>query len=93
MKSIEAEAEIDRDGKVTLRLPRDISFVPGIQKIILIIQEVEEIQPETEFVWKEELDKRLERMEKNPHPGFTMEDVALELEETLGRKIQARARS
>ncbi len=93
MKSIETIAEIQTDGQVYLKLPKNVTFLPGIQKIILIIQEEEEkISPELENAFKEELDIRAARIKNNPHPGFSMEDVANELEAELGRKIQTRAR-
>ena len=95
MKSIETIAEIQNDGQVYLKLPKNVTFLPGIQKIILIIQEEDEeqkISPELENAFKEELDIRGARIKNNPHPGFSMEDVANELEVELGRKIQIRAR-
>ena len=94
MKSIETIAEIQNDGQVYLKLPKNVTFLPGIQKIILIIQEEDEeqkISPELEKAFKEELDIRAARIKNNPHPGFSMEDVANELEVELGRKIQIRA--
>ena len=95
MKSIETIAEIQNDGQVYLKLLKNVTFLPGIQKIILIIQEEDEeqkISPELEKAFKEELDIRAARIKNNPHPGFSMEDVANELEVELGRKIQIRAR-
>ncbi|MBK8399297.1 MAG: hypothetical protein IPL26_29155 [Leptospiraceae bacterium] len=95
MTSIETIAEIQTDGQVYLKLPSGVSFLPGVQKIILIIQNEEEqeekITPELEEAFKAELDNRSLRIKNNPHPGFTMEDVANELEVELGRKIQIRA--
>jgi len=93
MKSIETIAEIQNDGQIYLKLPKNVTFLPGVQKIILIIQEEEEeISPEIENAFKKELDIRDARIKNNPHPGFSMEDVANELEVELGRKIQTRAR-
>jgi hypothetical protein len=97
MKSIETIAEIQADGQVYLKLPKNVMFFPGVQKIILIIQEEENeeemIHPAIERAFKEELDRRSLRMKNNPHPGYSIEDVANELEAELGRKIQIRTRS
>ena len=42
---------------------------------------------------KSELDKRLGDFEKNPNDVYSMEDVKLELEGRIGRKLQVKGRS
>ncbi|MEM7184938.1 MAG: hypothetical protein AAF518_28855 [Spirochaetota bacterium] len=44
--------------------------------------------PDIQAEYEKELDKRLERSQKDPHPGFTLEEIVEEMEEELGRKLQ-----
>lgn len=47
-----------------------------------------ELPPEIDKAYKAEIDRRLEEMEKNPHPGYTMKEVVQRLETRIGRKIK-----
>ena len=59
--------------------------------MLVVYEEKEEdnsLLPEIDRAYKAEIDRRLEDMEKNPHLGFTMEEVIQRMETRIGRKIQ-----
>ena len=93
MKAIETILDVNDYGEFSLYFPRQVK--PGRYKVLVVVEDeiLEEdsvLPPKIDVAYKTEIDRRLEEMEKNPHPGFIMKDVLDELEEEFGRKIQTR---
>ncbi|MCP5500319.1 MAG: DUF2281 domain-containing protein [Leptospiraceae bacterium] len=61
-------------------------YIPEYAEIAYPDDRVEELAPEVEEYYKRELDKRLERVEEDPHPGYTGKEVIERLEKRIGRK-------
>lgn len=68
-------------------------YIPEYAEVAFPSDREEKLSPEIEESYKRELDKRLQRIEEEPHPGYSMGDIVNELEVELGRKIQIRKRS
>ncbi len=93
MRAIETIMDVKENGEFFLHFPREVK--PGRYKVVVVVEdeligEEYELSPEIDKAYKAEIDRRLEEMKTNPHPGFTMKDVMNELEVELGRKIQTR---
>ncbi|MCB1176034.1 MAG: hypothetical protein KDK36_00525 [Leptospiraceae bacterium] len=92
MKAIETILDVKENGELYLDFPKEIK--PGRYKVVLVVEDelINEIplSPEIDKAYKLEIDKRLDEMEKNPNPGFTMKDIKNEIELEFGRKIQTR---
>ncbi|HMV44979.1 MAG TPA: hypothetical protein PK079_19840 [Leptospiraceae bacterium] len=83
--------DITETRMVTLELPPEIK--PGRHKLVIVIYEEpldseEILSPETDSFYKEEIDSRLLRMQKEPHPGYTWEESIQILENRFGKKIK-----
>ena len=63
-------------------------YIPEYAEIAYPDDRVEELAPEVEEYYKRELDKRLERVEEDPHPGYSMQDIVSELESETVSKLQ-----
>ena len=70
MQHYEAEATVAEDGTLTARLPQAVE--PGTYTVVVVFTPT----VETEY----NLSIRLKRMEENPHPGFSREEVERDLE-------------
>ncbi|MBE7413255.1 MAG: addiction module protein [Leptospiraceae bacterium] len=93
MRAIETIMDVKENGEFVLHFPREVK--PGRYKVVVVVEddligEEYELSPEIEKAYKAEIDRRLDEMKRNPHPGFTMKEVAQELTVELGRKIQTR---
>lgn len=93
MKAIETIMDVKDNGEFVLHFPREVK--PGRYKVVVVVEdeligEEYELSPEIDKAYKAEIDRRLDEMKKNPHPGFTMKEVVDELEVELGKKIQTR---
>lgn len=93
MKAIETIMDVKENGDFFIRFPQKVK--PGSYKIVIVVEDeiIEEtnlLPPEIDNAYKNEIDKRLEEMENDSNPGFTMKDVLDELEVELGRKIPTR---
>jgi hypothetical protein len=93
MKAIETIMDVKDNGEFVLHFPREVK--PGRYKVVVVVEDEligdeQELSPETENAYRSEIDRRLEEMKRNPLPGFTMKEVAQELEVELGKKIQTR---
>ena len=93
MRAIETIMDVRENGEFVLHFPKEVK--PGRYKVVVVFEdemmgEENELSPEIDNAYKAEIDRRLDEMKKNPHPGFTMKEVVDELEIELGRKIQTR---
>ncbi len=97
MKALETIVDTTETRFITLELPREIK--PGKHKLVIVVYEnfsednddlsVENLSPEINEAYKNELDIRLERMETEPHEGYTWEESIQMLEKRFGKKIKA----
>ena len=93
MKAIETIMDVNDNGEFILHFPREVR--PGRYKVVVVVEDEllgdeQELSPETENAYRSEIDSRLEEIKRNPHPGFTIKEVAQELEVELGKKVQTR---
>ncbi|MBP7280554.1 MAG: hypothetical protein KBA66_03190 [Leptospiraceae bacterium] len=94
MKALETIVDTTETRFITLELPPEIK--PGKHKLVIVVYEefledsAEEIlSPEIDQAYKDELDIRLTRMQKEPHAGYTWEESIQILEKRFGKKIKA----
>ncbi len=76
MRAIETIMDVRENGEFVLHFPREVK--PGRYKVVVVFED--ELSPEIDNAYKAEIDRRLDEMKKNPHPGFTMKEVVDELE-------------
>ena len=73
MQHYEVEATVAEDGTLSAKLPQAVE--PGTYTVVVVFEDIT-IPVRTEH----DLSIRLKRMEENPHPGFTREEVERDLE-------------
>lgn len=93
MKAIETIMDVKDNSDFILHFPREVK--PGRYKVVVVLEdeligEEQELSTEIEKAYKSEIDRRLEEIKRNPHPGFTLKEVTQEIEVELGKKIQTR---
>ncbi|HMV42444.1 MAG TPA: hypothetical protein PK079_20005 [Leptospiraceae bacterium] len=99
MRAIETLINVKENGEIFLHFPQELKI--GIHKIVIVLEDeivnvenkIEKEYPislEIDNAFKEELDKRSERMKVDPHPGYSWDETISYLEEKVGRKIQIR---
>ena len=88
---LEAIEKLPEEGKQELEHFIEIlihKYIPEYAKVVWPTDREDELTPEVQENYQLELDRRLERMEKDPHPGYTGKEVIKRLEERIGRKLQ-----
>ncbi|MCB1157872.1 MAG: hypothetical protein H7A25_21175 [Leptospiraceae bacterium] len=78
MQHYEVEATVGEDGTLTTKLPQAIE--PGTYTVVVVFEDEPNVNEEER---ETELEIRLKRMEENPHPGFTREEVERDLNGSL----------
>ena len=94
MKAIETIMDVSENGEYVLHFPGEVK--PGRYKVVVVVEDdliEDNISLDLDKAFKSEIDRRLDEMKNNSHPGFTMRDVAQELEKELGKKLQTRTLS
>ena len=76
MQHYEVEATVAEDGTLSAKLPQAVE--PGTYRIVVVFDEITVASHDLSL--QHELSLRLKRMEENPHPGFTKEEVEKDLE-------------
>ncbi|MCP5501381.1 MAG: hypothetical protein H7A25_15880 [Leptospiraceae bacterium] len=74
MQHYEVEATVAEDGTLTAKLPETIEG--GTYTVVVVFEDITIPAVGTEH----DLSIRLKRMEENPHPGFSREEVQKDLE-------------
>ncbi|MCB1156503.1 MAG: hypothetical protein H7A25_01175 [Leptospiraceae bacterium] len=79
MQHYEVEAAV-AEGTLTAKLPEAIE--PGTYRIVVVFEDITTpaVGTEHDLSQEHDLSIRLKRMEENPHPGFTREEVERDLE-------------
>ena len=81
--------DVNENGKFVLHFPGEVK--PVRYKVVVVVEDDlldENLSLDIDKALKSEIDRRLDEMKNNPHPGFTMRDVAQELEIELGKNYR-----
>ncbi|MCB1158379.1 MAG: hypothetical protein KDK45_12830 [Leptospiraceae bacterium] len=80
MQHYEVEATVAEDGTLTTRLPQAVE--PGTYTVVVVFEDITipAVGTEHDLSREHDLSIRLKRMEENPHPGFSREEVERDLE-------------